>query len=157
MPNPSGHRTLTRVVERSKARDRWMNKRLKQFNKRRSMRRYLARAKRKWMKPNELLSIPDALLSSLEYHFHALIMERAGSLVRARSSELPHLRDLIEAGNSSGQYSIPGMYGSFHFMLRNAGRSTVLTCESYSRVVHGSGQRHVITQQGSKLVEDRYM
>lgn len=50
-------------------------------------------------------------------------------------------------------FPYPGMYGGFGISLRR-GRIMV---ESWSRVVGGSGQAHVITENGCVLVEEGFV
>jgi hypothetical protein len=50
----------------------------------------------------------------------------------------------------------PGMYGGFLYWLEGQGQDARLVTESWCRVEGNSGQRHVITSRGSKLVEDEF-
>ena len=43
------------------------------------------------------------------------------------------------------------------YMLRAAGATSFLTCESWCRVAGGSGQRHVVSAAGSTLVDEGFV
>jgi hypothetical protein len=54
-------------------------------------------------------------------------------------------------------FPVPGMYGGFSYHLETTGVDAKLVVESWSRVVCGSGQRHEITSEGSRLVEEKFV
>jgi hypothetical protein len=54
-------------------------------------------------------------------------------------------------------FPVPGMYGGFSYRLEAAGVEAKLVSESWSRVVGGSGQRHEVTSEGSRLVEEGFV
>lgn len=135
-----------------------MTPKLREFNQRRSTKRWRARFNRKHILSAEALcGIPELTLRILEKYLHALIQKRAGDLVRKHRLALPKLSSLISEGRAAGQYVVPGMCGGFDYWLWNNGRAIVLRCESHCRVVGGSDQRHIITTRGAILVEDGYM
>jgi hypothetical protein len=49
------------------------------------------------------------------------------------------------------------MYGGFSYRLEGEGERAKLVTESWCRIVGGSGQRHEITAQGSKLVDTGFV
>ena len=53
-------------------------------------------------------------------------------------------------------FAVPGMYGGFAYELRAEGEPHLLV-ESWSRVVGGSGQRHVIGAGGTRLVAEGFV
>jgi hypothetical protein len=93
---------------------------------------------------------PSGLIA-IEKHFHAVIMDRAGEHIRQRNLELPKLDVLIAAPETEGWFPVPGMYGGFKYRLERNGADLKLICESWCRVVDGSGQRHQITSEGRGL------
>jgi hypothetical protein len=48
------------------------------------------------------------------------------------------------------------MYGGFKYRLERDGAEACLVAESWCRVSGGSGQRHEITSDGSRLVEEGF-
>jgi hypothetical protein len=53
--------------------------------------------------------------------------------------------------------SLPGTYGGFSDCLDTDGVEATLVSESRCRVVGGSGQRHEITSEGSRLAGDGFV
>jgi hypothetical protein len=51
--------------------------------------------------------------------------------------------------------AVPGMYGGFSFWTEKGHGQLTMTVESWSRVVEGSGHRHLVTASGFVLVEDQ--
>jgi hypothetical protein len=49
------------------------------------------------------------------------------------------------------------MCGGFSYWLEGEGEQTKLITESWCRVVGGSGQRHEVTAEGSRLVEEGFV
>lgn len=127
-----------------------MNFRLRKFNKQRSYRRWLTRRRKQRLSKSDVEALSPNLLVLMEDRFHALIMQRAGHLVRDLGQALPSLK--APSGNPYGCFRVPGMYGGFDYELRRNGRSVVLLVESYCRVVGGSAQRHLITSAMTKLI-----
>jgi hypothetical protein len=54
-------------------------------------------------------------------------------------------------------FAIPGMYGAFSFWLEteHAQAPAQLVTEGWSRVVGGSGQRHIVTPARARLLQSR--
>lgn len=65
----------------------------------------------------------------------------------------PPVGELHEAPGQSVWFPIPGMYGGFHITLRRG----YLESLSWCRVAEGSGQAHVVTQEGVILVDEGFV
>lgn len=90
----------------------------------------------------------------LTARLHQLVLARTAVIppdVRGRLRALP-VPVLLEAGGSMW-YPVPGMYGGFSVRWDD-GR---LDVTSWSRVVGGSGQRHLVTPAGTELVESGFV
>ena len=96
--------------------------------------------------------IPIDTLMKIQGHFHEVIKEVAGDLIEKHQLSLPELMPLFEMKEPKGWFPIPGMYGGFSYWLEGTGKTAKLITESWCRVVEGSGQRHEITEEGSKVV-----
>ena len=99
--------------------------------------------------------VPADVLRAIQVYFHALIRARAAEhKLDITSVRLPELEPLLElpAGSEQVWFPVPGMYGGFHYWTEADGVDPKLVCESRSRVVGGSGQRHEITSEGAALV-----
>lgn len=83
--------------------------------------------------------------------------ERAGHLIDEHGITLPELAALLELDEPKAWFPIQGMYGGFCYWLEGEGDTAKLVTESWCRVVGGSGQRHQITAEGSKLVEEGFV
>ncbi len=101
--------------------------------------------------------IPSNVLQSIQQHFHAVIRERAEQLVREHELRLPELEPLLEMSEPKMWFSVPGMYGGFHYWLDLIAGDAVLVAESWCRVVGGSGQRHLISRYGSLLIAEGFV
>jgi hypothetical protein len=96
-------------------------------------------------------------LCAIQAHFHAVIRGRAAMLIDEHNLPLPELAPLLNAKQPDAWFPIPGMYGGFRYWLEGDGPGTRLVTESWCRVAGGSGQRHVITADGSQLVEEGFV
>jgi hypothetical protein len=101
--------------------------------------------------------VPEATLRAIQQHFHEVIRGRAAELIDEQGLELPDLSPLLSTDESEAWFPIPGMYGGFRYWLEGEGETAKLITESWCRVVGGSGQRHEITAQGSRLVEEGFV
>ncbi|MGC9258768.1 MAG: hypothetical protein ACP5I8_01640 [Phycisphaerae bacterium] len=101
--------------------------------------------------------IPEDTLLAIQQHFHAVIRERAGNLVDEHRVELPDLRPLLTSDEPKAWFPVSGMYGGFSYWLEGEGDDAKLITESWCRVVGGSGQRHEITGQGSRLIAEGFV
>ena len=89
-------------------------------------------------------TVDDRDLARIRELFHGLIRSRA------REGRLPVPRRLpainaLKPGDEPKWFAVPGMYGGFSYRLLVQGKDVQLVTESWCRVVHGSGMRHVIT------------
>lgn len=101
--------------------------------------------------------VPEATLLAIQEHFHCVIRERAAELVEPQQIELPELAPLLSSGDPKAWFQVPGMYGGFSYWFECEGELAKLVTESWCRVIDGSGQRHEITAQGSKLVDEGFV
>lgn len=96
--------------------------------------------------------VSAATLQEIERHFHAVIRVRAAEFSVEPDVPLPSLVALLAQTQPKAWFPINGMYGGFSYWIKGRGKNAKLMVESWSRVVGGSGKRHEITVEGSKLV-----
>ena len=117
-------------------------------------------------------------LQRIEKSLHELIMQRNNASredLESEGFEFPsleaHVADIGEEapeqiieedgvrGGHSKYYDVPGMCGGFDVSLaKDISGHWVLLCESWCRVVGGSGQRHRITSaNGVELLEEGFV
>jgi hypothetical protein len=101
--------------------------------------------------------VPAPELLAIQEHFHTLIRQRIDREVSKNELRLPDLTPLLELATPLMWFPVPGMYGGFKYHLGAEATPTTLVCESWSRVVAGSGQRHEITAQGASLVAEGFV
>ena len=98
-------------------------------------------------------------LRIIEQLFLKLIRKRADWLLDHPDNKelmLPTISmDLLSSGDN--WFPIPGMYGGFSYYLFLEDNKLKLISESASRIVGGSGQRHEITNEGCKLLEEGFV
>jgi len=94
----------------------------------------------------------DSSLRAIQNHFHKLIRTRAGPL--ADELELP---ELTGSEQLEKWFPVPGMCGGFKYWLEGEGDEAKLVTESWSRTTEGSGQRHEITVDGLRLVDEGFV
>jgi len=100
----------------------------------------------------------EEILRKIETHFHAVIRARAGKFIDEHGVQLPTLAPLLLApAKAKTWFPIPGMCGGFNYWLKGHGDKVKLIAESWCRVVEGSGQRHEVTAEGSKLVAEGFV
>jgi hypothetical protein len=109
------------------------------------------------LEPVFLRQVDPYDLNLIQEYFHAVIRGRARALVDEHQLQLPQLEALLEMEQVKVWFAVPGMYGGFSFWLEEDGSQPRLVSESWSRVVGGSGQRHVVTKQGLQLVEEGFV
>ncbi len=112
-------------------------------------------------KRNKRISDFNKLLI-IQQRFHQLIFYRAEEykleyFLNLEDKELPTIDDIIESETDdffeSKWYGVPGMYGGFRYRLKKEDDNVFLISESWSRVCGGSGERHHISIEGTKLIE----
>ena len=101
--------------------------------------------------------VPVGVLLKIQSHFHAVIRGRIDRQLPDHGLRLPELEPLLELDRPHMWFPVPGMYGGFSYRLESAGVEAKLVSESWCRVVGGSGQRHEITSEGSRLVEEGFV
>jgi hypothetical protein len=104
------------------------------------------------LEPVLLRTYPAAPLAAVQGHFHRLVLRTAGELVRKHCLRLPELEILTELEKPEVWLPIPQMYGGFRFWLHEISSSPSLLADSWSRMVEGSTERHIITAHGTLLV-----
>jgi hypothetical protein len=101
--------------------------------------------------------VPIGVLLRIQTHFHAVIRARIDHQLPDHGLRLPELEPLLELEQPQMWFPVPGMYGGFNYRLVATGVEAKLVSESWSRVVGGSGQRHLITSMGSELLEEGFV
>ena len=96
-------------------------------------------------------------IQAIQRHFHVVILTRAEKLIGEHAIRLPELEPLLELASVKVWFAVPGMYGGFAYELSAVSGGPVLISESWSRVVGGSGQRHVVSPHGSLLLEEGFV
>lgn len=109
------------------------------------------------LSPVYLRFVPSIELLAIQEHFHQLIQRRVEREVNKNALRLPELTPLLEIETPKMWFPVPGMYGGFSYELSPEGPPAKLLCESWSRVVGGSGQRHEITAEGTLLVAEGFV
>jgi hypothetical protein len=97
----------------------------------------------------------DLLL--LEQHLHALIRERAGRLIAEPGLTLPVIAEPLPVKSDAAWFPVPGMYGGFCYWTVGNEDDPQLMCESWSRIHEGSGQRHLVSCEGTLLVDEGFV
>lgn len=92
---------------------------------------------------SQVVSNQDAL-AAIERRFHELIRARAPDSVRP-DLVLPTLEGLTATESAPAWFPVPGMYGGFAYWLDESGNELVLRAASWSRVVSGSEEVHLVT------------
>jgi hypothetical protein len=109
------------------------------------------------LEPAYRQNVADVVLNPIQEHFHALIRQRANDLVREHALRLPELEPMLEFHPRGFWFPVPGMYGGFSYRLVETGNNAKLISESWCRVSGGSGQRHEITVDGCRLVDEGFV
>jgi hypothetical protein len=101
-------------------------------------------------------SVAERDLRRIEELFHELIRSRAREGGLDVPADLPAITQLA-AGGEPQWFAVPGMYGGFSYRLVAGKDGLHLVSESWSRVVEGSGMRHVITPSAVTLEEEGFV
>lgn len=104
------------------------------------------------LEPRPRRRVPAGVLLKIQTHFHAVIRGRADDLIREQAVRLPELEPLLELEAPAIWFPVPGMYGGFTYRLERDGVEALLIVESWCRVDEGSGQRHEISSERSRMV-----
>lgn len=98
--------------------------------------------------------VPGSILGKIQANFHQLIRARTGRVVDQYRLQLPELSPLVEAEGRPGWFAVPS--GGFRYWLKGNGRKTRLIVLSGFRIVGRSGQRHVVTACGTRLLKEDF-
>lgn len=109
------------------------------------------------LEPAYKTHISHAKLQKIQNHFHQIILARTGDLVQKSGLRLPELEPMLEIEEPKMWFPVPGMYGGFSYWFDGEGKNAKLISESWCRVVGGSGQRHQITSEEAKLVDEGFV
>jgi hypothetical protein len=101
--------------------------------------------------------VPGARVVAIEAQFHALIKQRAGDLIAEHRTELPQLAGPRPSRRRPAWFPVPGMYGGFNYWWEGRGGTAKVIAESWCRVVAGSGQRHEVTPEGARLLDEGFV
>jgi hypothetical protein len=101
--------------------------------------------------------IPESTLLAIQERFHALIRHRNVHTKGISTLKLPELKSLLTADERKAWFPVPGMYGGFSYWLEGDDAEAKLVSESWCRVVGGSGQRHEITSDETKLLDEGFV
>jgi hypothetical protein len=99
----------------------------------------------------------DYRLLRIEARFHGLIRWRVAEGRLEQPTEPPPLDLRMLDEEEQRWFPVPGMCGGFAYRLRRRGDGLVLVTESWSRVVDGSGQRHIVTSSGVVLEAEGFV
>lgn len=109
------------------------------------------------LEPAYKTHISHATLQKIQNHFHQIVLDRIGDLAQKAGLRLPELEPMLEIEEPKMWFPVPGMYGGFSYWLDGEGKNAKLISESWCRVVGGSGQRHEITSEEGKLVDEGFV
>jgi hypothetical protein len=101
--------------------------------------------------------VPLGVLLKIQFHFHDVIRARIDRQLPNHALRLPELEPLLELDSPHMWFPVPGMYGGFSYRLQSLGVEAKLVSKSWNRVVGGSCQRHEITSEGGRLVEEGFV
>lgn len=104
------------------------------------------------LQPPVTVPVGPEVLAPLDVQLAALVDSRIRPHIAVRLRH-PSTEVLTELADDGLWYPVPGMYGGFHVRLREAH----LYVRSWCRVVGGSGQAHLVTRDGSVLVEEGFV
>ncbi|MGW4241592.1 hypothetical protein [Nocardia sp. NPDC004722] len=101
--------------------------------------------------------IPQPRLAQLEHVLHAVIAGRVDDFVPGIRLRLPQVGPLTETDDPSMWMAVPGMYGGFSIELSCRTVEAELSVESWSRVIGGSGQWHMVRPDRFELVAEGFV
>lgn len=96
-------------------------------------------------------------LDRIQAHFDELIRARARDIEPLPEFAPPRLQIPLPRKEEPAWFPVPGMYGGFAYWFEGSDAALRLVTESWCRVVEGSGQRHEITEDGCRLVEEGFV
>lgn len=98
----------------------------------------------------------DQLLH-LQEGLHNVIHGRLREFDLGAQVDLPLLGNILPTRDAPAWLAIPGMYGGFSYWGEEEEGVTRLMVESWSRVVQGSAQRHVVSELGVVLIDEGFV
>lgn len=102
--------------------------------------------------------VEERTLVRIQSRFHDLIREVAVRYpVPTENLRLPELEPVLEFDRRHFWFSVPGMYGGFHYWLVCDGPGARLAVQSWSRVAEGSGLQHDITEHQTTLIDREFV
>ena len=104
-------------------------------------------------KPGVEDQVEPSELAPIQELFHGLIRARAREGGLDVPSDLPELHVGLLRETEPRWFAVPGMTGGFAYRLSRDDGDVRLTAESWSRVVGGSGMRHLVTATQVILLE----
>ena len=107
----------------------------------------------KLLQPVYFHNVDFQVLAQIQKLFHQVIVGRINVINNWQSLRLPELEVLLELERPNMWFPVPGMYGGFDYKLIIKDNAIKLISDSWSRVVGGSEERHAITLDGIKLIE----
>lgn len=106
------------------------------------------------LEPRPLHPVSSNHLVALTRHFHVLVHERIKDFADVPELRLPILNPLTELNVPVLWCTIPRMDGGFSLKLTRSGDYPQVIVDSWSRVVEGSGQKHLIMLNGCVRLEN---
>uniref|UniRef100_A0A1X7VG60 Uncharacterized protein n=1 Tax=Amphimedon queenslandica TaxID=400682 RepID=A0A1X7VG60_AMPQE len=105
------------------------------------------------------MEVDTEVIEKIQSLFHEVIKSRVASLIEKHNVSLPILLNDVEKDGLKGSwwFPVPGFYGGFSYSFKGEGKDLMLVAESWCRVAGGSGQRHEITVDGYKLVDEEFV
>jgi hypothetical protein len=92
-------------------------------------------------------------LEALQRPLQRLVEQRCKEF-RVPSPAVPSLAPALPDEDDKAWLAVPGMYGGFSYWAEERYGQLTMTVESWSRVLKGSGQRHLVTASGFIPIED---
>lgn len=91
-------------------------------------------------------------LEKIEKKFHNLIKAIIKEYGISVPDALPKLSGMAGSEADPVWFPVDGMYGGFSYYLKEEERKIKLYISSWSRIVEGSGQEHIITDDKTTLL-----
>lgn len=107
--------------------------------------------------PDRPENAPSSALAKVQELFHGLIRARARGGGISVPRKLPKLADAAGTAAEPAWFPVRGMYGGFAYWLDWQTREPELHSQSWSRVIAGSGQYHVITSKEIRLIDEGFV
>lgn len=109
------------------------------------------------LEPLHAHHIEPRVLFAIQRHFHEVIRGRVDQIVQEHRLRLPQLEILLEFDSAKCWFAVPEMCGGFACWFSQYAPEAELVVESWCRVCEGSGQRHAITEDGARLIEEGFV